>query len=350
MHCSSLWRKKIVDNFNNETSELLVSIIVPAYNVEKYIKKCLTSILEQTYTNIEVIIVEDGSTDNTGQLVDEISQSDSRVRVLHKKNAGVSAARNSGIEISTGEYLVFVDGDDYIAHDYIEYMLSIIRNTGSDFCLSKCCYTKSGEKQTEREYIEKLQPEDATALLLSPDIIVGCWNKIFKRSLIINNNLWFSTTLFYGEGLTFITTASQISNSVGVGNRKVYYYRRNNEDSATTKFNINKLYNGEKALKNIEKKLMINNQKVNTMLNLHTCLFSLGALVKIKANGVEKKYFEDYKRWKSYLRVNTLKLTFNRQISVYRKLMLIGGCLSPWLMMKLDTIRRSRISANSVGE
>jgi glycosyltransferase involved in cell wall biosynthesis len=340
----------MVGNLENETSKFLVSIIIPAYNVEKYIEKCLLSILEQTYTNIEIIVVDDGSTDNTGQLIDNVSQQDSRVRVIHKKNAGVSAARNSGIEISTGDYLVFVDGDDYIAQDYIEYMLSLIENTDSEFCLSKCCYTKSGEKQTENEYIEKLQPEDATALLISPDVIVGCWNKIFIRSLIVNNNIWFSTNLFYGEGLTFITTVSQISKSVGVGNRKVYYYRRNNEDSATTKFDINKLYNGERALKNIRKQLTINSPKVITMLNLHLCIFSLGALVKIKSNRVEKEYLKDYKRWKSYIRHNVPKLIFNRETSVYRKLLLIGGCLSPWLMMKLDTTRRRYISANSVGD
>lgn len=340
----------MVGNLNNETSKFLVSIIVPAYNVEKYIDKCLSSILEQTYANIEVIVVDDGSTDKTGQLIDNISQLDSRVHVLHIKNAGVSAARNSGIEISTGDYLVFVDADDYIAQDYVEYMLRLIENTDSDFCFSRSCYTKSGEKQTESEYIEKLHPEDATALLLSPDVIVGCWNKMFKRSLIINNNIRFSTTLFYGEGLTFITTVSQISKSIGVGNRKVYYYRRNNESSATTKFDINKLYNGEKALKNIRKQLKINSPKVDTMLNLHLCLFSLGALVRIKSNRLEKEYLNDYKRWKSYIRHNALKLTFNREISIYRKLLLFGGCLSPLLMMKLDTIRRRHISANSVDD
>lgn len=340
----------MMQKLNNENSKPLVSIIIPAYNVEKYIEKCITSILEQTYINIEVIVVNDGSTDNTGSVIDNISQHDSRVRILHKKNAGVSAARNSGIEMSTGEYVVFVDGDDYIADDYIWYMLNLIKSTGSDFCLSKCCYTKSGEKQTENECIEKLKPEDAIALLLSPAVIVGCWNKIFKRSLIADNNIWFSTTLFYGEGLTFITTIAQMAKSVGVGNRKVYYYRRNNEASATTKFDINKLYNGEKALKNIGDKFILDSPKINTMLKLHMCLFYLGALVRMKANGVEKEYLKDYKIWKKYIRRNVWGLVFNTDVSTYRKLMLIGGCISPWIMMKLDNIRRGRISANSVAD
>lgn len=337
-------------DFNNETSNPLISIIIPAYNVEKYIIKCISSILEQTYTNIEIVVVNDGSTDETRQLINNIAQTDKRVNVIHKKNGGVSAARNSGIEISTGDYLVFVDGDDYIAPDYVEYMLSLINDTGSEFCLSKSCFTKSGEKQAESEYIEKLTPEEATALLLSPNVIVGCWNKIFKRSLIVNNNIWFSTTLFYGEGLTFITTVSQISESIGVGNRKVYYYRRNNEASATTKYDINKLYNGEKALNNIKKQFTIDSPKVNTMFNLHLSLFILGALVRIKSHKLEKEYLRDYKRWQLNLRQNSFKLIFHSKICLYRKLMLVGGCLSPWVMMKLDTIRRKNISANSVDE
>ncbi|MGL5255457.1 MAG: glycosyltransferase family 2 protein [Proteocatella sp.] len=338
----------MLDNFNNETSKVLVSIIIPAYNVEKYIEKCLSSILEQTHTNIEVIVVDDGSTDRTGQLIDNVSQKDSRVLILHKKNAGVSAARNSGIEISMGDYLVFVDGDDYIAQDYVEYMLSLVQKTGADFCLSKCCYTRNGEKQTEKDYIEKLELEDATALLLSPKVIVGCWNKIYKRSFVVYNNLKFSTTLFYGEGLSFITTASQLSNCVGVGNRKVYYYRRNNEASATTSFNIEKIYNGEKALETIRKQLIINSQKIHTMINLHLALFYLGAIVKIKANHLEKNNEEDYMRWKSYLRQNAFKLMTKKEISLYRKMMLFGGCVSPWIMMKLDNYRRRHISKNSV--
>ncbi len=340
----------MIDYSNNGALKLLISIIIPAYNAETYIEKCLSSILEQTYANIEVIVVDDGSIDKTGRFLDDISKQDSRVRVAHQENAGVSAARNSGIELSTGEYLVFIDADDYLAQDYIAYMLCLVEKTGADFCLSKCCFTKSREKQTEEEYIETLSSEDATALLLSSEVIVGCWNKIFKRSLLEVHNLRFSKDLFYGEGLSFITTATQLSSCVGVGNRKVYYYRRNNEASATTKFDIQKLYNGEKALKSIKKQLTIDSSKVNTMLNLHLCIFALGAIVRIKANHLEKKYSSDYKRWKLYLRRNVMKFAFVPEISLYRKLLLLGGCASPWLMMKLDTIRRKRISDNSVDE
>jgi glycosyltransferase involved in cell wall biosynthesis len=325
-----------------------VSVIVPAYNVEKFILKCLTSILNQTYSNIEIIVINDGSTDKTRQLLDEIAGTDKRLKIIHQENAGVSVARNLGIKISTGDYIVFVDGDDYIAEDYVKYMVDLVTETKADFCFSKSCYTFIGEKQTKNENIQKISPEKATALLISPNVIVGCWNKIYKRDLIINNNITFSTNLFYGEGLTFITSVSQISNSIGVGNRKVYYYRRNNIDSATTKFDINKIYNGEKALNNIREKLTIRSKKISTMFDLHMCLFSLGAIVRIRTACLKKEYFMDYKRWKLYIRENSFKLLFERDISLYRKLMLIGGCISPWIMSRLDKWRRKRIFNNSV--
>ena len=325
-----------------------VSIIVPVYNTGSKLRKCMESLVNQTMQDIEIVIVNDGSTDNTRNIIDNISKYDSRVKILHKENAGVSAARNSGIEASTGEYVVFVDGDDYIAQEYVEYMISLIEKTESDFCLSKCCYTKSGEIQTENEYIEKLQPEDATALLLSPNVIVGCWNKIFKRSLIVDNNVWFSTTLFYGEGLNFITTLAQVSKSVGVGNRKVYYYRRNNEASATTKFDIDKLRNGERALKIIRQNMVVINDKVDVMYALHMSLFSLGAVIRIKANKQERKFDDDYKHWKKTLKFYARKILFKKEVSMYRKLMLICGYMSPWMMLKLDCVRRRKIVKNSV--
>ena len=333
-------------SINNKQS-YLVSIIVPAYNAEKYIEKCLLSILNQKYTNIEVIVINDGSTDNTLHLINEISRNDTRVIVVNNDNSGVSVSRNIGIEKSKGEYLIFVDSDDYISSDYVDYMLSLVEQTGSEFCLSKYCFTNVKEHQTEHESIIKLTPEDATALLLSPEVVVGCWNKIFKRSLIMQTNAKFSTTLFYGEGLTFITYLSQRASSVGVGNRKVYYYRRNNELSATTKFDIDKLYNGEKALNGIKENLIIESSKINKMMNLHLSLFSLGAITRIHSNGVKKKYLSDYNHWKSNIGKNLFETILSKDISYYRKILLFSGYLSPYILMKLDLLRKKRIVKNS---
>ncbi|MBR4570580.1 MAG: glycosyltransferase family 2 protein, partial [Candidatus Riflebacteria bacterium] len=104
----------------------MVSVIIPAYNVEKYIGECLDSIIFQTYKNIEIIVVNDGSKDNTLSIIRDYSKKDNRIIIIDKQNTGVSDTRNCGINKAKGVYIVFVDGDDYLANDYITYMLSLI--------------------------------------------------------------------------------------------------------------------------------------------------------------------------------------------------------------------------------
>lgn len=331
-----------------EKMESKVSVIIPAYNAELYLEQCVNSILNQTYSNIEVIIINDGSSDATGEVADKLRNNDSRVIVLHKPNRGVSASRNDGLQKSTGDYIVFVDADDFLSEDYIDYMLMLVKATSSDFCLSKNCYTKINEQQIADEIVENISSVDAIALLLSPRVIVGCWNKIFKKDFLLKNRLTFSTTLFYGEGLTFIIEAAQAAGSVGVGNRKVYYYRRNNEASATTKFNIEKMRNGEIALWKLKEAISVHDNSIDSMWLLHMCTFYLGAIVRMKALKLTGMYCTEYKEWSRFLKKHTPMLLSKRNISLYRKCMLIVGCIAPSLLAKLDVARRRNISANSV--
>lgn len=333
--------------FSINSKEIKVSIIIPAYNAEMYIEHCAQSILHQTYQNIELIIVDDGSVDNTSVIIDQLATKDSRINVCHKQNAGVSAARNTGIELSTGDYLVFVDADDYLAPDYVNYMLSLVVPRNADFGLSTNCFILDTETQITSESIRVLSPLEATALLIGPEVVVGCWNKIFKKQFVVDHKVYFSTNLFYGEGLTFIIECAQRANKIVVGNRKVYYYRRNNETSATTKFNINNFYNGEKALLSIKEKLIKIDKGVEDMWIWHMSMFFLGAIVKVKANRLEKTYFSDYTRWKSFIKKNYLHVLQAKNLSIYRKLLLAGGIISPWMMMKLDQRRRKYIYDHS---
>lgn len=329
-------------------SKPLVSIIIPAYNVEQYIEKCIFSIIQQSYKNIEIIIIDDGSSDKTPLIIDQLALQDNRILVFHTQNTGVSAARNVGIKLSKGEYLVFVDGDDYLSDDYVEYMLGLVEKTGGELCLSLNCFTKANENQILRDKITTLSPTQATALLLSPRIIVGSWNKIYKKSVLVDNKLKFQTDLFYGEGLFFFTEFAQRCKKIGVGARKVYYYRRNNYNSATSKFNIAKYINGDLAIDNIRENLKLHNTDIELMLDLHKCLFSMGAIVGIKANKQDKRYKQVYQKFQSYLHNNALKFIFKRKVPLYQKGILIGTCISPSLMSKLDTWRRKRIAKYSV--
>lgn len=113
----------------------LISIIVPVYKVEKYLDKCVESIVEQTYKNLEIILVDDGSPDNCPAMCDEWAKKDSRIKVIHKKNGGLSSARNAGLDGCTGDYIYFLDSDDYIADNCIEMLFNAIVSDGSDMCI-----------------------------------------------------------------------------------------------------------------------------------------------------------------------------------------------------------------------
>lgn len=333
---------------NGVTKEVAVSVVVPAYNVENYIEQCALSVLNQSYPCCELIIIDDGSTDGTPQILDKLADRNDCIRVIHKENAGVSAARNTGIDMANGEYIVFVDGDDYLAPDFIEYMVGMAKKTGSEFCLSQNCFTHKNECKTEMEELDVLNSADATALLLSPIVIVGCWNKMFSRQLLINEQIRFATDLFYGEGLHFITTVAQRANCVAVGNQKVYYYRRNNALSATTKFRIESVYNGEKSIDRIENELTVSGDNVRDMLLLHRAMYNIGAITKLLNNNVKEQYLSDYKRWLEFNRANITRILSSKRISMYRKFLLLGGCASPSLMARLDVWRRKKIAADSV--
>lgn len=328
--------------------KIVVSIIIPCYKVEKYVEQCIRSIISQTYDNIEIIPVDDGSPDNTPYILDKLSQEDNRINVIHKQNAGVSAARNSGLNVATGDYVVFVDGDDFLAKDYVEYMLQLSNINDSDFVLSQNCFMSEAERQIKNDFFKTISPEEATALLISPRIMVGCWNKMFKRKFLIEKKLLFNTNLFYGEGLNFITKVAQLSNHVTIGNRKVYYYRRNNDTSATSKYNIQKYFNGEKAIDVIESELILKASCISLMLRLHRSMFCLGALSQTYAHGLQSKYKEECHRWRAIIKSNLPYLIVSNRIPLYRKALLIGGFLFPNIICKLDMWRRKRIAQQSV--
>ena len=136
----------------------LISVVVPIYNVEKYLKKCLDSILSQSYTNLEIILVDDGSPDNCGKICDEYRNKDSRIIVIHKKNGGLSSARNAGIDICKGEYLSFIDSDDFISPTYIEDLYSAINKYKVDIAT----FSWYREFYDETENLVKLDTSDTT--------------------------------------------------------------------------------------------------------------------------------------------------------------------------------------------
>ena len=166
--------------------EDLVSIVVPVYNVEKYLKKSIESILNQTYDNLEVLLVDDGSTDSSGEICDSFIKVDSRIRVFHKENGGLSDARNFGIEHMKGQYVSFIDSDDYISKDYVWKLYSSIKNNDSE--VSICSFSlvdETGEKIKD-ELLDSgevsLSGQQILEKALTADgyRYVVAWNKLYR--------------------------------------------------------------------------------------------------------------------------------------------------------------------------
>lgn len=233
----------------------LISIIVPVYNVEKYLKKCVNSIITQTYTNLEIILVDDGSKDSSGEMCDEFSKSDSRIKVIHRKNGGLSAARNSGIEVYRGKYVTFIDSDDWIEPTYVEYLYYLLKKYNSD--VSQCAFRyidskkKIYNKVTNSDYEEVYNSKDAIKNLLhSKYLITSAWGKLYKRC--------FFDRLRYPEGKLFedIPVTYQVmldSEKICYGDHALYNYFYNEGSISKSSFNPRRLEAIEFMKDSIEK-------------------------------------------------------------------------------------------------
>lgn len=275
-----------------------VSIIVPVYNVEKYLEKCLKSLISQSYKNIEIILIDDGSKDNSGRICDEYKRKDSRIKVIHKENAGVSEARNSGIQKATGKYLCFVDADDFVMDNYVEYMHQLIVKDSSDIAICTKMFSNFNEKQTSEEVIENLDGENAIIRILNYRMPIGVYSRIFKKDLIEDNRIRFLKDIYMGEGFNFNVACFQKAKKVIVSNYKVYYYRRNNATSATTKFSIKKCENSLYAMKVMRDNLIIRTEHVinsweYALWRTYSDAFDYMCLGNEKKDNLEK--FKEYK-------------------------------------------------------
>ena len=164
-----------------------ITIVVPVYKVEKYLRRCIESILQQTYKNIEIILVDDGSPDNCGKICDEYKEKDNRIIVIHKENGGLSDARNAGIDIATGKYIAFIDSDDYVANNFISSLY--------DVCIkNECEIAQCKFKRVTEDYKEEQKEISETTILDGKSAIkeiygqndvytIVAWNKLYLKNL-----------------------------------------------------------------------------------------------------------------------------------------------------------------------
>lgn len=204
----------------------LISVIIPVYNTEKYLPDCIKSILRQSYQNLEIILVNDGSKDNSGRVCDEFAYTDKRIVVIHQKNQGVTKARANGVECCTGEYLSFVDSDDYLREDAIETMYSKMR---SDYDLVSF----------ESMDVKTLSPKEYAEALLKNSVNWSLCSKLYRRRVFNNNVFRLSRNITAGEDfLTQLILSGELRGKVAYFNDKKYCYRINT-DSAMSRHQYN---------------------------------------------------------------------------------------------------------------
>lgn len=222
---------------SKELTDKLLSIIVPVYNVEKYISECMDSLLKQTYSNIEIILIDDGSKDKSGDICDYYARKNSCIKVIHKKNAGVSAARNDGLQVARGEYISFVDSDDVIADDIYSTLIDKIERTSSDCaCCTYFNFDEKRVKSVEAQFQGICTGNKAFEVLLEePAYTVVIWNKVFKREVLCLDKecLLFEEGVTMGEDELWLSRVlCNTKNKMAFVNKPLYYWRRR-ENSAT---------------------------------------------------------------------------------------------------------------------
>lgn len=197
---------KIIEPYISQdmTQESTISVIVAVYNIESYLEKCVRSICAQTYQNLEIILVDDGATDQSGKMCDAFAKEDSRIRVIHKKNGGLSDARNAGTEVATGYYIAYVDGDDWIEPQMYERMLSALQQYGADIvvCRYRCIYPDRVVDDSKNRLVVFEGREALTAYIEENEayqIQNAAWNKLYKRELIEGKKIRFPVGRWYED-------------------------------------------------------------------------------------------------------------------------------------------------------
>lgn len=199
-----------------------LSVIIPVYNVEKYLDECVQSVWKQNFNDFELLLINDGSTDHSGKLCDEYAAVDNSVRVFHKENGGVSSARNLGIENAAGEWITFIDSDDYILDNYF----SALSDINADLIMQGFGYMERGICIKEYTYdSEVLSREDFILKYnLYPDFSSSC-SKFFRNSILKAHKIKFNTSLRFGEDTLFNLKYLQFCNDIATRNHSRYCYR-----------------------------------------------------------------------------------------------------------------------------
>lgn len=219
----------------------LISVIIPIYNIQNYVKDCVQSVRTQTYNNLEILLVDDGSTDGSGQICDEYKIKDERIKVVHKTNGGLSDARNVAIDICNGTYITFIDGDDIVTPHYIETLYNLLTATNSQIaiCGHKDFYSLPVDGACSTDSFFEYSPNDAIKeILINGKFTTSAWGKLYKSELF-EKIRYPKGRLF--EDLPTTWRTFDLSSKIVFTPSQEYYYRQNPLSIMNSKFSPKKL-------------------------------------------------------------------------------------------------------------
>lgn len=283
-----------------------VSIIIPSYNVENFIEKCISSLLKQTYNNIEIIVVNDGSKDNTGKIVKSIADNNSNVLYYEKENGGASSARNYGIDKATGDYILFVDSDDYVNDEYVESLVNCIKEDDS-FALAT-----NIEIEKEDGWKKYELSNEISTFFRYPSVCIRLYNKKYIDEI----NLRFSKSS-HGEDLEFTSKLFIYNNKCSIADNSTYYYVYN--DKSATRTNDEHFISIMDSLEGIETFAKENNKYeenysvIEFIYILHVLYYLVKTLKTVESvsneriNDIINKVNKKFPNWKNNKYIKDLK-------------------------------------------
>ncbi|OKY52778.1 glycosyltransferase family 2 protein [Megasphaera cerevisiae] len=320
----------------------LISIIVPVYNIDLYIKKCIKSLINQSYTQIEIILVDDGSQDKSGTICDQFAIIDKRITVIHQSNSGVSVARNRGLKEAQGEYIFFVDGDDYIESNMIESLFIIQRKYYAD--IVQCGYF---QEMTDSNIVcplgefKELQLDKIAAidkLIRTEDITNSVWNKLYTKDVI--GQISFNPEFEVAEDLLFNYEVMKKANCIVVYNIPLYHYVNRNSSCMRTLL-TNKhfqIFEVENIIYSDIQKKFKNVQELDRDCVRLLGISAIHAIDRILYENLCKEYFDILRR---IVFKYKWKFLFDKEINIRIRIKIIILSLVPILYKKYYNFNKS---------
>lgn len=311
----------------------LVSVVVPIYNVESYLEQCIISIIEQSYKFLEIILVNDGSTDSSGMICDQYANKDDRVKVIHKKNGGLSDARNAGLEIASGTHICFIDSDDFIQDQFIERLLNLCIDHKAD--IAQCDFKKVGYTFKDSDP-KQVNVSTFTGRQMNLALYQGyhmkhivAWNKIYKIELFQGIRYPYGK-INEDEATTYLLFDR--AKSVVVTNEKLYYDRYRENSIMNSKYNIKRLDALEAFENRIHFFLDKNDIELANLTKRQLCYELIRAYANTKAHISNSK--EIQKKLKKRFRRSVREILFLNVLSNKNRITFFYGYLFPDLYGK----------------